>query len=118
MLFDEPVQFSSIAGLQLVMNLAWKPISRALSEEASTLGKKASSACKMSNCLDCSAVNHFLNDPSLSPLFRILGRASLICDAHVVMHSFPVWTNNIVAKACFKETLERLFYLMPESLND
>ena len=81
-----------------------------LSEQPSTLRKVASFACKISKCLDRSAVN-------VAFKFAITERfgMSLFHDAHVVMRSFPVGINNI-ANACFPETLN--FYLMPESLND
>ena len=79
-----------------------------------------SSACKMSrsNCLDCSVVNLFsLKRPVAFAIIPHFGM-NLFRDAHVVMRSFPVWIYNI-AKACFRETPEWLFfYLMPESLND
>ena len=60
-LFDRPVQFASITGLQLV---SWH--GKLLSEQPSTLRKVTSFACKMSECLDRSVVNHycsFWNEP-------------------------------------------------------
>ena len=69
-LFDTD-QFSFLPSL----GFNWYPgmeNSLAFSEQPSFLRKVASFACKMSNCLDRSAVNLFLNDLSLSLLLRIL----------------------------------------------
>lgn len=65
----------------------------------------------MSNYLDRSPVNVAI--AIIAHSFEM----SLFHDAYVVMRSFPVWISN-KAKDCFPETLEWLFYLVPESLND
>ena len=74
--------------LLLSLGFNWYPgmeNSLTLSEQPSTLRKVASFACKISKCLDCSAVN-------VAFKFAIIAHfgMSLFHDAHVVMRSFPV----------------------------
>ena len=67
-LFDRPVQFAFITGLQLVSGIK---SSLALSEQPSTLRKIASFTCKISNCVDRSN-KHSRRDTKLLQTFLLL----------------------------------------------